>query len=41
LHDALGNASLQTTFIYARRCGTELPSETFKTTERDELDDVA
>jgi len=41
LHDVLGNASLQTTFIYARRCGTELPSETFKTTERDELDDVA
>jgi integrase len=38
LHDVLGNASLQTTFIYARRCGIELPSETFRTTERDDFD---
>ena len=42
LHDVLGNASLQTTFIYARRCGYDLPSETFRTTERDDdFDDVA
>jgi integrase/recombinase XerC len=40
LHDVLGNASLQTTFIYARRCGIELPSETFRTTERDDFDAV-
>jgi site-specific recombinase XerD len=28
LHDLLGNASLQTTFIYARRCGVAIPAET-------------
>ena len=41
LHDVLGNTSLQTTFIYACRWGTTLPPETFRTTERDDYDDVA
>jgi integrase len=40
LHDVLGNASLQTTFIYARRCEMEVPAETFRTRERDDFDDT-
>jgi integrase len=40
LHDVLGNASVQTTFIYARRCGIDLPSETFRTTEREDFNEA-